>query len=143
MLTLEFKRKYIYPFRWFYQSHIWGFWFRVRCVIMFADAVWHWDSCDYSPTVRLMEIAFRRMMILHRDHGCLLKATRTAKQLLIVSELCKRIQEDNYADLAGHANYDSMSEFQRTKWARHTNYLQKQDVEYLGKMMRYLPSWWD
>jgi hypothetical protein len=136
---LGFKRRYIYPFRWFYQSHIQGLRFRFRCIRIFASAVWHWDSCDYAPTLKLMEIAFKEISRLHSENGHLVSSDKTAKQTLIVSELCRRLHDDDYHDLAKGAIGTSR------KFARwgHIDYLGRQDSEYLGRMFKFVRHWWN
>lgn len=140
--VLAFKRRFVYPFRWFYLSHIWGLRYRLRYVRLFASAVWHWDSCDYAPTLRMMQIAFREMSRLHRENGITVDAHKVARKTLVASELCRRLQDDDYETLAGHAHYDSMNERQRQRWAKHTTYLGQQDAEYLGKVLRDVRCWW-
>ena len=139
---LGVKRRFIYPFKWFYQSHIQGFWFRLRCVRLFASAVWHWDSCDYSPTLEMMNIAFREISRLHREHGQVVDSPRVARHTLIVAELCRRLGEGSYYDLAGYARFDQMTDRERAAWAKHVNYLAQQDAEYLGRMFRFVRHWW-
>jgi hypothetical protein len=137
---LKLKRQYVYPFRWFYQSHIWGLRFRVRNCLMFADALWHWDWIDYAPTLRLMEIAFRHISRMQAKHGHLVSSDRTAKQTLIIAELCRRLEADDYETLAG---YDAEGRRHKRGWVEHSNYLAKQDIEYFGRIFRYVRHWWN
>ena len=139
---LKFKRRYIYPFRWFYQSHIWGLRFRLSNVRRFASVVWHWDTCDWSPTVRMMEIAFKGISDLHRTNGIVMDSEKIARQTLIVSELCRRLQSDDYAEIAGWHRIDEMNPVQQKNWARHSEYLANQDVAYLAKTLLHLRKWW-
>lgn len=136
---LGFKRRFIYPFKWFYQSHIWGLRFRLRNVRMFASVVWHWDSCDYAPTLRMMEIAFREISRLHRHHGHLVSSEKTAKQTSVVAEICRRMHDDVYFDNARN----TFNGGQGRRWAEHVTYLGKQDSEYLGRMFRFVRHWWN
>ena len=46
----------------------------------------------------LMQTATYDMHKLHRDHGHLVRSEETAKELLLLSELLKRIREDKYID---------------------------------------------
>lgn len=135
-----FKRRFIYPFKWFYRSHVWGLRFRLRWVRLFASAVWHWDTYDYAPTLEIMEIAFREISRLHNEHPHLVSSAKTAKQTKIVAELCRRLQADDYFDLA-------RSELRKSgdggRWAKHVDYLGRQDSEYLGKMFKYVRHWWN
>lgn len=137
---LAFRRRYILPFKWFYQSHLWGFWFRVRNCLMFATALWHWDWIDYAPTLRLMDIAFRHISRMQADHGHLVSSDKTSKQTLIVAELCRRLEQDDYETLAG---YDAESGNHKRGWVEHSNYLAKQDIEYLGRTLRHVRHWWN
>lgn len=136
---LGFKRRYIYPFKWFYRSHIWGLRFRLRNVRMFASAVWHWDSCDYSPTLEMMQIAFRAISRLHTEHGHLVSSEKTAKQTKIVAELCRRMCDDVYFNNARNAFNGGKGQ----RWAKHVDYLGKQDSEYFGRMFRFVRHWWN
>lgn len=136
---LGFKRRWIYPFKWFYRSHVWGLRFRLRNIHMFASAVWHWDSCDYAPTLEIMEIAFREISRLHTHHGHLVSSDKTAKQTKVVAELCRRLQRDDYFDLAR----SEVKGRRGRHWAEHVDYLGKQDAEYLGKMFKFVRYWWN
>jgi hypothetical protein len=136
---LGFKRRYIYPFRWFYQAHIWGFGSRLRSVRMFAGAVWHWDSCDYAPTLEMMEIAFKEISRAHTEHGNLVSSDRTAKQTRVVAELCRRLREEDQYDLARN----EFNHGEGRRWAEHVGYLAKQDADYLGRMFRFVQHWWN
>lgn len=136
---LGFKRRFVYPFKWFYRSHIWCLRFRFRCVRLFASAVWHWDTCDYAPTLEMMEIAFREISRLHAEHPHLVSSAKTAKQTKVVAELCRRLQRDDYFDLARNELNGRGGE----RWAKHVDYLGRQDSEYLGKMFKHVRHWWN
>lgn len=136
---LAFKRRYVYPFRWFYQAHIWGFWGRIRNCIMFASAIWHWDWIDSGCTLKLMEIAFRHMSKMQAEHGHLVSSDKTSKQTLIVAELCRRLEQDDYFDLAKN----ELNGRGGLRWAKHVSYLGTQDSIYLGKMFRFVRHWWN
>jgi hypothetical protein len=86
------------------------FYFGVGNIIRFWRAVWHFDTCDYSGLMDLMRVATKTMAIHHRNHGHCVGSDRTAHQLRVVSELCKRLRDDDYAELAGHSRYEQMSE---------------------------------
>lgn len=90
----------------------------------------------------MMELCFRGISELHRDHGHVVDSDKVARETLIVAELCRRLHTDDYAELAGYDRYDEMNELQRRKWAQHTAYLANQDAEYLGKMFRKVRRWW-
>lgn len=127
---LRFKRRWIYPFRWFYERNLWCFSFRLHCVRVFASAVWHFDTCDYAPTLRLMAIAFREMSKHHTEHPIIMDSKRVARQTMVASELCRRIESDDYGALTKPRDYE------------HAEYLVKQDIEYLGKTLKYIRHWW-
>src|ERR1041385_7921722 len=58
------------------------------------------SACDYAPTLKMMEIAFREIARLHSEHPHLVSSQKTARQTLIVSELCRRLHDDDYHELA-------------------------------------------
>lgn len=76
-------------------ANIWKY-FRNLCI--FHNALWRYRSWDYSGLLLLMETATKDMHECHTNHGHLMRSEDTAKELLIVSTLLKRIREDNYTD---------------------------------------------
>ena len=117
----------------------------------FRSAVWHFDTCDWAPMMRLMHVGFREMAIHHRDHSHTMGGPKRARQLMIVSELCRRLDDDEYSFSAWRVNdWDGVLKSQRAandrQWKHvhaHEEYLVNQDITYLGKMLRHLRMWWD
>jgi len=81
----------------------------------------------------------------HRKHGHLVRADRTGQQLAVVSQLCQRLNADEYFDKAGYdpETWRNRPDYDRHKIATHAGYMEKQDAEYLGRMFRYVGHWWD
>lgn len=73
---------------WTYLHNLW----------IFRKAMWRFRAYDYTGLLMLMEAATKDMHLCHKNHGQLMRSEETAKELLIVSTLLKRIREDNYTD---------------------------------------------
>jgi hypothetical protein len=73
-------------------------WKFFRTFWKFRKALWSYRSWDYSGLLLLMETATKDMHECHKNYGHLVRSEDTAKELLIVSTLLKRIREDKYTD---------------------------------------------
>jgi hypothetical protein len=111
----------------------------------FRSVVWHFDNCDYSPLLKLLQLATRQMSDHHKRSGRVVGSDKIARQLLIVSELCRRLERDQYFENAGYKRKDwkAKSPHRRSGIIEHAEYLQKQDLNYLGRTLQHLPKWWD
>ena len=133
-------------------------WKYFRNLYVFHKALWNYRSWDYSGLLRLMETATKDMHECHRDHGHLMRSEQTAKELLIVSTLCKRIREDKYTDevqgfkskegsFFGGEFYQKANTLPSIKYKRFYKMrenVKKNDLELLTKLMKTkLLSWWD
>lgn len=136
--------RFLLPLKWFYEAHLWCFWTRVRFVFLFADAVWHFDTCDYAPLMRLVHVATKEMARLYKEHGHVVDSEKIARQLTVVSELCKRIEADDHFTNAGYnpKTWRDLPDCERQRIVKHTEYMAKQDAAYLGKMMARVQCWW-
>jgi hypothetical protein len=136
--------RFLRPLRWFYDAHIWCFWTRVRFLRLFAYSIWHFDTCDYAPLLRIIHVATKEMARLYREHPLVVGAEKTAKQLTVVSELCKRLEADDYFENAGHDgdSWQRLPDHRQRQIAKHAEYMAKQDTEYLGKMLTRVRYWW-
>ena len=117
----------------------------IRNVCRFWRPVWYFHACDYSGMLELMEVAAREMRDLHRDHGVTSYRERTARQLTVVAELCRRLHEDNYFENAGYdpKTWGRHSDHKRSRIAKHSSEMAKWDAIYLGRMFRLVQHWWD
>jgi len=125
---------------------LWCLYVGLRNCWRFRSVVWHFDTCDYAPLMDMLSTAARLMATHHQKHGKVTSSERSAKQLLIVSELCRRLEADDYPELAGyeHAAYPQWSSRRRTYVWQHAEYLAQQDIDYLGRMLKkHLRGWWD
>jgi hypothetical protein len=86
----------------------------------------------------MMEIAFREISRLHAEHPHLVSSEKTSRQTLVVAELCRRLQR-GYFDLARN----ELNGRGGQRWAKHVDYLGKQDSVYLGRMFRFVRHWWN
>lgn len=118
----------------------------VKNIFIFFWAVWHFDACDYTGLLELIEVAVRKMRDLHRDYGHTIDAPRVARQLTIVETLCRRLREDRYFQAAGYGDgtrWNTLTDFEQSRVAKHSVQMAKADAIYLGKMFRFIQHWWD
>jgi len=73
-------------------------WKYFRNLYIFHKALRQYRCWDYSGLLLFMEAATKDMSECHKNHGMAMKSEKTAKELLIVSTLLKRIREDNYTN---------------------------------------------
>lgn len=73
---------------------------------VFFWSVWYFDTCDYSGLLRLLQTAAHQMRVHHEKHGMVTSSPRSAKQIMIVENLCKRLYRDDYFENAGYRQGD-------------------------------------
>lgn len=136
---------------------IWKF---IRSVWLFRKALWNYRSWDYTGLLYLMETATKDMSECHKNHGHLVRSEQTAKELRVLSNLIKRVREDNYTEdkvelvNTGKKSWMSGWEFVQKKntlpnynaksFYKLTQKQRQNDLKLVCKMMeRKLFSWWD
>lgn len=134
---------------------IWKFF---RTLWEFKKALWNYRNYDYGGLLHFMEIATKDMHECHRDHGHLMRSEETAKELLIVTTLIKRIREDNYTDgVQGFKSVEgkffggdfyqipnTLPSITSKKFYRMRENVKKNDLELLCKILsRKLLTFWD
>lgn len=116
-------------------SHVyWDLKNGLRNIPLFFEAVWWFRAWDWTGMVELLEISAREMRDVQTT-GRHTGSERSAKQLMVIQNLCRRLREENYFDMHG-------DEHDRT-WAERVSYSGKNDAEYLGRMMRFVQYWWE
>lgn len=144
-------------------SDIWWFfttadtWKFFRNLWKFKKSLWHYRSYDYSGLLLFMEAATKDMHECHKNHGHLMRSEETAKELLIVSTLLKRIREDNYTDEVqgwehkegnwGGSFYqkpNTLPSIDAKDFYKMREAVKKNDLDLVCKMMKTkLFTWWD
>ena len=143
----------------------------IKNLIRFRKVIWNFRPWDQSYLLNIMEETFTQMAEGH-DKGHLVKAPRSARELRVAANLCKRLSADDYLG-RNHSDYfDQVKlDFQKMdgddrffemvhiykdpskaadleRKSRVTFKLEgkirKNDLDLLTKMMnRHLLSWWD
>lgn len=116
----------------------------------FRKVVWRFDRCDYAHLLQLISFGAKEIASHHKEHPIVTDADRIAKELTIVSELCRRLADDDYFLLASGAKdwldvramLKGMNSKQKSRIFAHQEYLAKQDVAYLGKAFKRVRCWW-
>lgn len=134
---------------------IWKFF---RTVYKLRKSLWYYRSWDYGGLLYLMEEATKDMYNTHKNHGNLVRSEDTAKELLIVSTLLKRIREDKYTDevqgyepqegkMFGGEFYqkpNTLPSVKYKKFYKMREAVKQNDLDLVCKIMKTkLFSWWD
>lgn len=141
-----------------YTIKVANIWKYFRNLYVFHKALRQYRSWDYSGLLLFMETATKDMHECHKNHGHLMHSEETAKELLIVSTLLKRIREDNYTDevqgykhkegsLFGGEFYqkpNTLPSIKTKKFYRMREAVRKNDLDLVCKVMKSkLLTWWD
>lgn len=141
--------------------------------LRFAPAIYHWEPWDFCYTYELMEYIFSELHNFYNNpknvHIADSSRLRIAKEIFIAKNLLKRLRENEYHDpefiafkkpewlhhplpdnkgIRVEFKFDS-EEHEKTyriMMARHFERearLQKQDLDYFGKIFKKTPGWWD
>lgn len=71
----------------------------VRNIYAYFPLIWRDCDWDNSPMFLMWELKFRRMAHQHLVHGNHTNHVSVARTLRVCAALCKRIREDDYADV--------------------------------------------
>lgn len=89
--------------------------------------------------LRLMQKSSREMSKHMKEHAMVKGAEKTSRQLLVFSELCRRLADDD-------VYYEEPYFKDRSEKRRHylqVKYRYNYDIQYMGRMLKHMPSWWD
>ncbi|MNF63036.1 hypothetical protein D3C85_293040 [compost metagenome] len=130
----------------------------VRNVFVYRKALWQYRNWDYSGLLHLMETAARDMHECHKNHGHLMKADQTAKELLIWAELLRRVREDQYDEDKQESIFNGKGIFggefvqkpntlpnrKAKSFYKLVQMQRRNDVKLIAKMFeRKVFSWWE
>lgn len=133
-------------------------WKYFRNLYVFHKALWRHRSWDYSGLLLFMETATKDMHECHKNHGHLMRSEETARELLIVSALLKRIREDKYTDeVQGweqkgsgmwsgnfYQKPNTLPSINAKKFYKMREAVKKNDLDLVCKMVKTkLFTWWD
>lgn len=135
------------PYRWLPRTFLknlshwyWDIRNGLRNLPVFFSAVWWFRSWDYTGLLSLMEVAAREMARC-QQHGHLVGAPKKARQLTVLAELCRRLQEDNYADMHGYR--EGLTDFELREVFKRSDASAMNDCLYIGRLFRFVRHWWD
>lgn len=105
---------------------------------------------DYSYFFDIMSIWAEEASKEYKNSDLLVSSPKTSKELLIVSELCKRLSE-GYADeneyefwKKKYGGFDNIPKHQFERIRKRASGREKQDAEYLFHLMkRKYRGWWE
>jgi hypothetical protein len=76
----------------------------VRNLFAYLPIIWHDRDWDYSCMLDLWEFKFKRMAHLFEHYGHHVGDKEQARNLRMCAQLCARIRDDEYADIAQKAH---------------------------------------
>lgn len=108
----------------------------------FGKVIWRFRSWDYFYLLDVIEALTSRMAYEYESDAIQYsRSRRTARELKKVAFLCRRLSADEYIENAG---YDpNLPDHKRRRIFDHADYMAKQDIEYLGRTLRSIRSWWE
>lgn len=141
-------------------------------IIRYFPVIWSDEDYDYEPLYKLLYYKLKFMEDFYRsDKTYSVDALKVADEIKICKNLSKRLYEDNYLTnafveheqrfpdylsnmcsenmegqkFARYVNKNSKKEKKNyEKWSKHSDYLEKQDKEYLfSQLVRNVNKWWD
>lgn len=133
------------PYRWLPRTffrNIYSCWLDIRIgvcnILRWIPVIWHDADFDWGFLNSILIYKLSRMAkVMENGHG--MSSHRHAKQLRICAELCRRLDADNYSDIA-EKRFPGWTK----SWSDRWNELEKQDCVLLGKMIsKYYTHWWD
>jgi len=133
----------------FYDHLDTAFWYvrnGVRNLIRWFPVIWHDHDWDWAYLLAVMEFKFRGMQESFEKYGHLEGNEKHAREVRICAVLCNRMRKDEYLEhfvgsLEAHIHAPLKV---RDRAYAHEQMMQKQDLEYLLKLMRRkLRCWWD
>lgn len=108
-------------------------------IIRWIPVIWFDADFDWGYLNSILIYKFKRMAKTLED-GPTMSGSRHARQLRICAELCRRMGENVYFDIAAKRYPE-----QRGKaWGKMINDLKSQDQKLLGKLIgKHYQSWWN
>ena len=127
-------------------------------IIQWIPIIWKDREFDHSYFLQILSFKLEKMEKFYRSkYTTVADALKCAKEIHICKLLCDRLIKNNYHDMLGRKiemYYDKCLKFKTLdeghqfgickNWVHYEDYMQKQDLEYLCKLLqKHLRSWWD
>lgn len=127
-------------------------------VCYWLPTIWKDRWWDDVFILMILERKLRYDIQRYEKYGCHAGKERDIKHMKIVAALCKRLTENNYNlffshewvneshgnIFDGHMEGEWIGEFAGIKWVYYEDYMRKQDLDYLCKILsKHLFEWWD
>lgn len=128
-----------------------GFWCGLQNLWIWLPIIWSDRNYDWYYLVRILDTKLRIMADCFERHGYHVHADRDAKRMRLCAALCRRMLKDDYITLSGWMKYykkdapvNRYVSPRERRSLQHIEYLERQDMEMLGKLLgKHLRSWWD
>lgn len=116
-------------------GYLWDFRNGVKAFWMLRAGVWRFRPWDYYGLLYIMEIALKIMAESNQRHIPYVGADKDLRHMKVAAELCHRLRTEPYPEMHG--------EVHDKQWAQRWSFSEKNDAEYLGKMLRGIKGWWN
>jgi len=132
---------------WWLKNLYWN----IKRLIQWIPIIWNDFNFDWVYLIKVVRLKLKLMEEFYEsnDPVCV-DAEKHAKSIKICRILCDRLIADEYMDCLGlefegwNLSFQSCSLGVCSNWLRYGDYMQKQDLELLCKIIqKQLFSWWD
>lgn len=128
--------------RWIFGDILGG----IRNVIRWTPVIWFDADFDWEYLAAIMEYKLRRMSKGFQESQITVGAEKHARQTMVCAALLRRLRDDKYFTEAGYnaARRDSLCNKERSRLAKESIEISRNDKRYLGLIMgKFLDHWWD
>ena len=123
----------------------------IKVVIQWLPIIWNNFDFDWCYLIEVFQHKLKLMEKFYKsDNTVCVDAERHTKSIKICRILCDRLIADDYMDCLGleFTKFDKTGQQNNlgicSDWLSYDDYMQKQDLELLCKLIRKnLFSWWD
>jgi hypothetical protein len=144
VLALKGDRVFRPPYRWLPRTiipNLHSCWLDVyhgfRNIRRWLPILWFDSDFDWEFLARIME-AKLRWMAENTTHWHVAEADRSRRQMVVCSELLRRLREDAYLDNARRFFGDQPEAYRASRRQA------RNDMAYFGRIVgKYLTHWWD
>jgi hypothetical protein len=106
---------------------------------LFRHEIWNFAPWDFEPMLRLMQKSSREMSKHMKEHAMVKGSEKASRELLVFSELCRRLADDDVYYEDPYFHYKG----KRREFYKRVRYRYNYDLEYLRRMLKHMPHWWD
>jgi len=124
------------------ESLYYNFKYGIDNFVYFGKAIWKFRTWDYSFFLMvIIKMAKKMAHDFENQSNQSSRGRKITRQLKSLAFLCERLYNDGYFDAAGYRPGMSSAKIKRV--FAHGDYMAKQDIEYIGKILKDVRTWWE